>query len=148
MNTLATLAIASGLFLSACAGPSPRTEDGQANAVHYRCDSGARITARYPATDSAEIRYQGESHVMRIAVSGSGARYLGGGWVWWTKGSGPGSQGTLFRQRPDAASTEIIERCTELPHQPALAWAGRGGDPESDTRDEQPRVWLKAEYGF
>lgn len=34
---------------------------------------------------------------MRIAVSASGARYVGGGWEWWTKGA---TEGTLSPLKP------------------------------------------------
>lgn len=30
----------------------------------------------------------------------------------------------------------------------SLAWANTGGEPESDTRDETPRVWFQARYRF
>ncbi|MFA7522861.1 MAG: MliC family protein [Halothiobacillaceae bacterium] len=79
---------------------------------NYRCESGETIAATYPTTDSATVRYQGSSYNMEIAVSASGARYVGGGLEWWTKGSGPGSEGTLFRHLADGSSGEIIERCT------------------------------------
>lgn len=51
---------------------------------------------------------------MRIAVSGSGARYVSDGLEWWTKGSGAGAAGTLFRHLADGTSGEIIESCVEF----------------------------------
>ena len=58
---------------------------------NYQCESGETILATYRSTDSARVQ---------IAVSGSGARYVGGGLEWWTKGSGAESEGTLFRHMP------------------------------------------------
>lgn len=49
---------------------------------------------------------------MTIAISASGARYVGGGLEWWTKGSGPGSAGTLFRHVNDGTG-EIVEQCVQ-----------------------------------
>jgi len=112
------LMFASVLLVSACASPpqdraGAQTQVTAASAVHnYRCESGETIAATYPTTDSATVRYQGSSYNMEIAVSASGARYVGGGLEWWTKGSGPGSEGTLFRHLADGSSGEIIERCT------------------------------------
>lgn len=84
------------------------------SAVHtYRCESGATIAATYPSTDSATIQYKGDSYNMHSAVSGSGARYVGGELEWWTKGAGPGSEGALFRHMADGTSGERLELCTE-----------------------------------
>ena len=85
------------------------------SSVHnYRCESGETIAATYSATDSAMIRYKGSTYDMQIAISGSGSRYVGGDLEWWTKGSGPGSEGTLFRHVANGASGESIELCTEF----------------------------------
>lgn len=69
--------------------------------------------ASYPYTDAATIKYKGRNYDMRIAVSASGARYVGGALEWWTKGSGAGSEGTLFRHLRDGTSGQSIEHCTE-----------------------------------
>ena len=80
---------------------------------NYRCESGEAIAANYTSTDSATIQYKGSTYRMQIAVSGSGARYVGGGLEWWTKGSGAGSEGTLFRHNVDGTSGDSVEICTE-----------------------------------
>lgn len=108
------------VLVSACAG-APQDKAGvqtpvaapATSSVHnYRCKSGEAIAAAYPSTDSATVQYKGRNYNMRIAVSGSGARYVGGGLEWWTKGSGPGSEGTLFRHMADGRSGNSIELCT------------------------------------
>jgi len=50
---------------------------------------------------------------MQIAMSASGARYVGGELEWWTKGSGSGSEATLFSHLPDGTSGESVEVCIE-----------------------------------
>lgn len=121
MKILVSLAFPSVLLVSACAS-SPQdkvnvqtqlTAPSTSSVYHYRCESGEKIVTTYPSTDSATVQYKGRNYSMRIAVSGSGSRYVGGGLEWWTKGSGPGSEGTLFRHMADGTSGESIELCTE-----------------------------------
>ena len=71
------------------------------------------IAATYPSTDSAKINYKGSDYSMQIAVSASGARYVGGGFEWWTKGSGAGSEAILFHHMADDTSGSIVELCSE-----------------------------------
>lgn len=78
----------------------------------YLCESGQAIVAAYPTTDTAAVRYQGREYDMLIAISASGARYVGGGLEWWTKGSDPGSEGLLLRHLANGTSGEIVEICT------------------------------------
>lgn len=121
MHILAPLAFTSILLIAACAKSPQDKLEAQAPGVavstlsehNYRCDSGATITATYLATDSATVHYKGSNYSMQIAVSGSGSRYVGGGLEWWTKGSGPGSEGMLLRHLADGTSGESMELCTE-----------------------------------
>lgn len=122
MKILVPLTFASILLVPACASSPQDKVDVQTHltapstsSVHnYRCESGETIAAAYSSTDSATVQYKGSSYNMQIAISGSGARYVGGELEWWTKGSGPGSEGTLFRHMADGTSGEIIELCTEF----------------------------------
>lgn len=98
------------LVLAACASTPDAPPPAAATA--YECQSGALIQASYPDTDHARIQYKGQTHTLTIAVSASGARYVGEGIEWWTKGSGPGSSGSLFAHRSDGTSGEVIETCT------------------------------------
>lgn len=98
------------LGLGACT--SPQTESGAK--VTYRCESGRTVEASYPTDSTAVVDYEGQTYEMEIAVSGSGARYVGGGLEWWTKGGGPGAEGTLFRHdAASGASGETLELCEE-----------------------------------
>lgn len=77
----------------------------------YRCEGGATLVAAYPDTDTATLRYQGRTHHLRIARSASGARYVGDGLEWWTKGSGKGSEGTLSTLGADGLGAGRLEAC-------------------------------------
>lgn len=118
---LVFLTFSLALLISACAG-SPQSEAGIRTPAaspsttfvrNYRCESGETIAATYSFSDSAMIRYKGRAYDMIVAISGSGARYVGGDLEWWTKGSGPGSEGALSRHLANGTSGEIIELCTE-----------------------------------
>lgn len=114
MKILIPLALASALLVTGCAStPSQQTHE-QTSALSYQCESGEIITATYPSNNSAKLQYKGSAYAMHIAVSASGARYIGGDLEWWTKGSGSGSEGTLFRHMTDGTSGASIEFCTAL----------------------------------
>lgn len=80
----------------------------QPPATRYVCSDGSVVEARYPDAQSARITYMGYSISMRIAMSASGARYVGGGWQWWTKGM---KQGYLAPLKPgeDIASAPNLD---------------------------------------
>ncbi|MGH8763524.1 MAG: MliC family protein [Nitrosospira sp.] len=73
----------------------------------YRCKSGRKVNASYGSGTTAVVKYEGGRHKMTVAVSGSGARYIGGGLAWWTKGREQGSEGI------SPAMREIIEMCSQ-----------------------------------
>lgn len=68
------------------ADTAPKAEAPAAAPVRYSCADGTTVEARYPTTDTAQIVTAGKTVDMKIAMSASGARYVGGGWQWWTKG--------------------------------------------------------------
>lgn len=81
----------------------------------YRCDNGMRIHTRYFPPDRAQVHIHGRRIDMHIARSADGARYVGGGLTWWTKGVGPGSHGMLLSH--DAGTQhrgELITRCRQI----------------------------------
>ena len=78
------------------------------NATSYQCDSGNRIIVTYTGSDKAELLYRQEKITMDITRSASGARYAGGGLVWWTKGN----DANLFMADKDNDTGKQIERCT------------------------------------
>jgi membrane-bound inhibitor of C-type lysozyme len=115
LHTISFLAIAitgCGHFSPASTSAASGTAvDGKS--ISYRCETGHSIDAVYRSGTTAIVRYAGTSREMIIAISASGARYVGGGLEWWTKGMGPGSTGTLFRYENDGTTGGIVERCTE-----------------------------------
>ncbi len=119
MKIVFPLMFASVLLVSACSSAPQVSRDDRvpaavAASVHkYQCKSGEMIAATYPSTNSATINYKGSDYNMQIAVSASGARYVGGGFEWWTKGSGAGSEAILFHHMADDTSGSIVEVCSE-----------------------------------
>lgn len=116
MKIAITIMLASTLFVTACA-TSQQPQDVQSAPsstakYDYVCESGETITVSYPDPDSAKVHYKGSTHAMQIAVSGSGARYVGNGLEWWTKGSGEGSDGLLFQHKDDDTTGRSLESCT------------------------------------
>jgi len=97
--------LAVALILTACGktpvpregAPGPAPAAGPARITRFACPDGSTVEARYPTTDTARIIYKGQVIDMRIAISASGARYVGGGWQWWTKGL---TEGTLSPLKP------------------------------------------------
>ncbi len=96
-------------------GPDPVVESTPATdpaaQTTYACESGATVVASYPTDDTAVVEYEGQTLQMEIAVSGSGARYVGDELEWWTEGT---DGGTLFRHNSDGTSGELVEQC-EVP---------------------------------
>ncbi|GJL83628.1 MAG: hypothetical protein DHS20C01_32620 [marine bacterium B5-7] len=80
--------------------------------VTYQCESGAIIDAYYGNNQSVTLTYQEQVYRLKIARSASGARYVGDGMQWWTRGSGPGGRGTLSSMQAGSdISTDQIESC-------------------------------------
>ncbi len=94
--------VLSGAILLAGCSSTPSTP----GTYVYHCESGARVTATYPDTDSARVTYLGREHNMRVAISASGARYADDQLVWWTKGAE-----AILLQRDDSTDDNILERC-------------------------------------
>ncbi|WP_227370445.1 MliC family protein [Halomonas sp. M20] len=112
MRLTIPLTLASTLLLTACATSQQDAQTAAPKTYNYACESGETIAVSYPDPDSARMEYQGTTYSMQIAVSGSGARYVGSGLEWWAKGSGPGSHGTLFQHNADDTTGERLESCT------------------------------------
>jgi membrane-bound inhibitor of C-type lysozyme len=80
------------VLLAACGAVPPRAA---APATRYACSDGRSVVARYPDTDTAMLDIDGVAHVLTIARSADGARYVGDGWQWWAKGLRHGSLAPL-----------------------------------------------------
>lgn len=120
MKIISSFTACSILLLAACTNISQDQQTAQdsttapaTSPVHYHCESGEAITAHYPSTDSVTIQYKDSTYTMENAVSASGARYVGDGLEWWTKGSGTGAYGSLVHHNADGTSGDTIEICAE-----------------------------------
>jgi membrane-bound inhibitor of C-type lysozyme len=71
------------LLLTACQTPRPGVP---ASSISYHCDDGRTLRASYPDADTALLTLDGRVQRLHSAISASGARYIGDGWQWWTKG--------------------------------------------------------------
>lgn len=121
MKVIAPITLACILLASGCVNfqnadrAQVAASPSVAGAHDYQCESGETITAAYSSADTATVMYKTRTYTMQIAISGSGARYVGEGLEWWTKSSGPGSEGILFRHKADDTTGEIVERCNAVP---------------------------------
>jgi membrane-bound inhibitor of C-type lysozyme len=79
------------------AGPAPAAAVAPAGPVStavYACADGRTLSAAYDR-QSAVLQLEGRTHRLTTAVSASGARYVGDGLQWWTKGLDDGRLSTL-----------------------------------------------------
>lgn len=73
----------------------------------YTCGDGQVVQAAYPDTDTALVKIKGETHSLHISLSGSGARYTGDGWQWWTKGMHEGMLAPLAANESIASAPGV-----------------------------------------
>ena len=74
----------------------------------YDCPGGQKLQAAYPDSETAIVTWKGHTYNLKIARSGSGARYTGYGLQWWTKGMTHGAIATL-KPGEDIASDQGVE---------------------------------------
>ena len=118
-------AVAMLLALAACEKPAaPPPADASAEATSaaapaapvnpvvavttYACPGGESLQAAYPDRETAIVTWKGHAYSLKIARSGSGARYTGYGLQWWTKGLNRGTIATL-KAGEDVASDRGVE---------------------------------------
>ncbi len=65
---------------------------GGLSVVQYHCRKGTKLSASYSA-DNVQLWLNGKFFYLKTAISASGARYVGGGITWWTKGN----EGSLYK---------------------------------------------------
>jgi membrane-bound inhibitor of C-type lysozyme len=81
-----TLTLALTGASAACAAQQPAPGNAAPSWTSYACGDGQTVQAAYPDTNTAWVKIKGQTHTLHVAMSGSGARYTGEGWQWWTKG--------------------------------------------------------------
>lgn len=74
------------LSLAACQASLPPAPVAATGTSIYACDDSRTVQATYPDTDTAVLVFDQQAHRLHTAISASGARYVGDGWQWWTKG--------------------------------------------------------------
>ena len=135
------LAVLAALLPAGCerraAEPPPAAPSPPAGAVNpqvtvtaYVCEGGTRLTAAYPDSQTAIVDYRGHAYTLKLARSGSGARYTGFGLQWWTKGL---EHGTLARLKPgEEVASDAGMACEAEPVNPP-APGTPGGLPDDRT---------------
>lgn len=81
-----------GIGTAAHAARNPGIDDvhfQDIRTVRYQCEGGKKLAVRYfngPDNQIAIFRLEGKPVLAVNVISGSGARYVGGRYEWWTKG--------------------------------------------------------------
>ena len=91
--------------------PVPKGSSVVTDKVSYSCDKLKVVEATYinaPPIALATLTFNDEFVVMANVLSGSGARYAGDRWVWWTKGN----SGSLY-DLTNGESAPPIATCTQ-----------------------------------
>jgi membrane-bound inhibitor of C-type lysozyme len=112
------------------AGSPPAAVTADPGVITYACKDGQTVIAGYPDRDTAVVTLGGHAYTLKIARSGSGARYTGMGLQWWTKGL---TEAQLARLKPgeDIASAPGVA-CSAKPVEPPAPGAP-GGLPDDRT---------------
>lgn len=82
--------------------------------VVYSCDAISRRVVRYPDTHTAIFPYQGENHKLTLTKSENGARYLGDGLVWWSKGNDENAKASLHEATLNGETGNLIASCRQV----------------------------------
>jgi membrane-bound inhibitor of C-type lysozyme len=118
MKIFIPLTVSMLFLVTACSGiqKETRVTPGQTldqTAADYHCESNETLFVIYDSSGAVNVEYQEKNYLMKVAISASGARYVGEGLEWWVKSSGMSmeTEGTLFQHKPDGTTGDVIERC-------------------------------------
>ncbi len=115
MKAVLALFAATGLATTSAAAtelrlPIPGNAPVETIAAAYDCGAKGKLAATYVNSGPntlALVPVEGQTLVFVTVLSGSGARYASGPWIWWTKGP----TATLTDERaPDAAPVMQCEK--------------------------------------
>ncbi len=85
------------------------------NPLTYRCEDGRTLRAAYPDSETAILEVGGGTHRLSVARSASGARYVGDGWQWWTRGMADGMIAPLAAGETIASAEPVNCKVVEAP---------------------------------
>lgn len=123
--------------LAACQqqATAPKAEGPPASGptTTYVCLDGRTIQAAYPDSDTAVLTLDGRTLNLKSVRSGSGARYVGDGLQWWTKGMTEGTIAPLAPGEEIAGAEGVYCSTTPLPAVEPPAPGSPGGLPDDRT---------------
>lgn len=123
--------------LAACqpqaAVPKAEAPPASGPTTTYGCLDGRTIQAAYPDSDTAVLTLDGRTLSLKIARSGSGARYVGDGVQWWTKGMTEATIAPLAAGEDIAGAEGVYCSTTPLPTVEPPAPGSPGGLPDDRT---------------
>jgi membrane-bound inhibitor of C-type lysozyme len=127
--------------LAACQSPTAPTKAAAPAAIvvkaspttTYGCLDGNTVRAAYPDSDTAVLTLEGRTLTLKVARSGSGARYVGEGVQWWTKGMTEGTLSALKTGEDIASADGVYCSTTPLPAVEPPAPGSPGGLPDDRT---------------
>ena len=85
-----------------------RAGGGSGLTVQYTCAGGARVQATYTGAH-ARVTVKGQVLEMTMGRSASGERYMGGKYIWWTKGH----TAELYREESPGQLTSL-RQCQQI----------------------------------
>ena len=110
---VALLALLSLSALQAMAAPLgvPGIDITTRSRVQYTCDGGKTVTASYLNARNGQgfavLRVKGKMMLFVDTLSASGARYVAGHYVWWTRGPGA----TLYDEMTGENAPPMLANC-------------------------------------
>lgn len=115
LHQLAAVAAMAAMGLAGCGkapekAPPPQPAAQAAPVTVYACEDGRTVRASYPDTDTAVVDVDGTKRTLKVAISASGARYVGEGLQWWTKGMDQGQLSPLASGEDIASASGV--NCT------------------------------------
>jgi membrane-bound inhibitor of C-type lysozyme len=89
----------------------PQIQTATTNTLRYACNGGSTLTVQYMNTKNKQsfalLTVDGRKMLFVNVLAGSGAKYVGDHYTWWTKGP----EGTLTDDTADPKSAPMLAEC-------------------------------------
>jgi membrane-bound inhibitor of C-type lysozyme len=89
----------------------PQIQTATTNTLRYACHGGSTLTVQYMNTKNKQsfalLTVDGRKMLFVNVLAGSGAKYVGDHYTWWTKGP----EGTLTDDTADPKSPPMLAEC-------------------------------------